>query len=89
MAKTSDIQKDLGALKADVEKLRNHTADLVSRVAGDGKDAVDSAVDNTKKSVKTAAKAIEKNPVMAVAGAVGLGVVLGGIVKRLFGKKRR
>ena len=32
MAKTSDIQKDLGALKDDVEKLRKHTVDLVSQV---------------------------------------------------------
>ncbi len=88
MAKTSDIQKDLGALKDDVEKLRKHTVDLVSQVTDAGKSTVDSAVDSSKKIVKDCAKKIEKNPVATLAGAVGLGVVLGGVVKRLLRRKR-
>lgn len=88
MAKTSDIQKDLGALKDDVEKLRKHTVDLVSQVTDAGKSSVGSAVDSSKKRVMDAAKKIEKNPVATLAGAVGLGVVLGGVVKRLLRKKR-
>ena len=50
MAKTSDIQKDLGALKDDVEKLRKHTVDLVSQVTDAGKSTVDSAVDSSEKN---------------------------------------
>lgn len=89
MAKVSDIQRDLGALKADVDKLRTHTADLVSRVADVGKETVDNAVDTSKDVVKKAAKAIEKNPMTSLAGAVGVGVVLGGIVKKLLFRKKR
>jgi ElaB/YqjD/DUF883 family membrane-anchored ribosome-binding protein len=100
MAKTSDIQRDLGALKADVEKLRTHTADLVSKVADVSKETVDTAIDNSKKvvkqasntskeAVKQAAKTIEKNPVATIAGAVGVGVVLGGLMKRLLRRKKR
>ena len=88
MAKTSDIQKDLGALKDDVDKLRKHTIDLVTQVSDAGKSSVGSAVDNSKKMVKDAAKKIEKNPIATLAGAVGLGVVLGGVVKRLLRRKR-
>lgn len=88
MAKTSDIQKDLGALKDDVEKLRKHTVDLVSQVTEAGKCKVDSAMDNSKKMCKSACGKIEKNPMATLAGAVGLGVILGGVVKRLLRRKR-
>lgn len=87
MAKASDIQRDLNALKTDVEKLRTHTADLVTKVADVGKDTVDSAMCNSKKAVKDAANTIRKNPIMAMASAVGAGLLLGKILKGLFRRR--
>lgn len=84
----NDIHRDLGKLKDDVEKLRTHTADLVSKVAGASKDAVESAVDVSKAATNKAAKTIKSNPIMTLAGAVGVGVMLGGIAKKLFGRKK-
>jgi ElaB/YqjD/DUF883 family membrane-anchored ribosome-binding protein len=82
MAKTSDVQRDLDALKSDVENLRKHTVKTVS-------DASNFTVETSKNVVENAAKTIKENPVASLAGAVGVGVVLGGIVKRLFRKKKR
>ncbi len=88
--KKINLTDELGNLKNDVDKLRCHTVDMVSKIADAGKSGVDSAVENTKKAAKNAGKAMEKNPTMTLAGAVGVGAVLGGLVKRLFfGKKRR
>lgn len=89
MATKNDLQRDLGNLKDDVEKLRSHTADLVSKLAETGKDTVDSAVCNTKKAARDVEKTFRKNPVLTVAGAVGLGALFGSILKRMFCGKRR
>lgn len=84
MAKTSDIQKDLGALKDDVEKLRKHTVELVSQVTEASKESVNNAVCDSKKFVKNAAKKIEKNPVATLAATAGVGAIVGWIVKKIF-----
>jgi ElaB/YqjD/DUF883 family membrane-anchored ribosome-binding protein len=88
MAKISDFEKDLRTLQADVKSLGEHVADVGKHVADVSKDTVNSTVHTSKKFAKNAAKQIEKNPVATLAGALGLGVVLGGIFKRLFRRRR-
>lgn len=87
MAK-NDIQRDLGALKADVEKLGTHAADLVNRVTEAGKDTVNNAACASRQAVKKAAQTIDDNRVASLVSAVGVGVILGGLVKRIFRKKK-
>lgn len=89
MAKTSDVQRDLDALKSDVENLRKHTVKIVTDASDLGKKTVNNTVESSKNMVKDAAEKIKENPVASLAGAVGIGVVLGGIVKRLFRKKKK
>lgn len=90
MGKKVDLQQELGTLKNDVEKLRSHTVDMVSKIADAGKNTVENAVENTKKAAKNAGKAMEKNPAATLAAAAGIGALLGGIAKRiLFGKKKK
>ncbi len=84
----NDIQRDLGALKADVEKLGTHAADLVNRVTEAGKDTVNNATKASRKAVKKATETMGDNPVATIAGAVGIGMVLGSIVKRILRRKK-
>lgn len=89
MAKTSDVQRDLDNLKSDVENLRKHTVKMASDAADLSKRTVNSTVESSKDMVKNAAKTIRENPGASLAGAVGVGVILGGIVKRLFRRKKK
>ena len=85
-----NLGEDIGNIKKDVDKLRCHTVDMVTKIADAGKSTVDSAIENTKKAANNAGKAMEKNPGATLAGALGVGAILGGLVKRiLFGKKKR
>lgn len=84
----NNIQRDLGTLKADVEKLGTHAVDLVNRVTEAGKETVNNAACASRAAVKKATKTMEDNPVATIAGAVGFGVVLGSIVKRIFCRKK-
>lgn len=83
MANVSDIQDELRDLQKDVSRLGSHAADLADTVRKVGKGAVDSAFCKSKKAVEQASKSIKKNPGVALAGALGLGVILGKIVKGL------
>ena len=93
--KKVDLQQELGTLKKDVENLRVHAAEAASKIKDVGKEKVDSTVKSTvkstKKAVKDAEKTLEKNPVATVAGAVGIGAILGSIARRLLssGKNKK
>ncbi len=102
--KKADLQQGLGKLKDDVDKIRSHTSDLVSDIGGavkggvemakdnilaSGKKAAENLVEGGKKYAKNAEKAMEKNPMKTVAGAVGLGVIIGGLARRLIARKKR
>ena len=102
--KKAELQQDIDKIKGDVDKIRCHTSELVSDIGGAVKGGVEMAKDNIienskkaaenlvesgKKYAKNAEKAIEKNPMTTVAGALGLGVILGGLARRLMARKRR
>lgn len=102
--KKAELQQDIDKLKGDVDKIRCHANELVSDIGGavkggvdmareniiaGGKKAAENLVEGGKRCAKNAEKAIKENPLHTVAGALGLGVILGGLARRLMARKKR
>lgn len=86
----ADVDKEIAKLRKDVEKLTALLRDITSNAAGIAKetlrdraghasDQIHAAVDSTTKTMR---RTVHEHPVTTVAMALGLGFLLGQILRR-------
>jgi ElaB/YqjD/DUF883 family membrane-anchored ribosome-binding protein len=93
----TDYAKEIENLKEDLTAVRDDISRLTQSVSGDARNGLDHATaalssaaaqsygvlrDKERDAMKTLSRQVQDNPIQSVLAAVGIGVVIGSLIRR-------